>query len=94
MKLFSIEINVVATAYIRADTAEEAAELARKHLVDTGIILSSRHQPCGENICIDGRSYEDTIKNEEPIALSPAMKIVGPYIAPDKEDFIIDEVEL
>ena len=79
MKLFSLDISIVATAYIRAETPEEAAELARQHLVDSEMQLSSRYAPMGENICIDGSSFEQTIENEEAIAFSPAMTIVGPH---------------
>lgn len=90
MKLFSLDINIVATAYIRAETPEEAQELARKHLVDSDMHLSDRHTPVNEDVCIDGSSYEQTIENEEPIAFSPAMTIVGPY----ENKFEVEEVDI
>lgn len=90
MKLFSLDIKVVATAYVRAESEEEAIALVREHLVDGELQFSSRYQPMGEGICIDGSSYEQTMQNEEAIALSPAMTISGPF----EEDFTLDEIDV
>lgn len=77
MNLYSIDITVIATAYIKADSAEEALVHAW-NMAETGIELSSRHQPAGEDICIDGRPYSAMLTNSEAVALSPAMTIHGP----------------
>lgn len=90
MKLFSLDINIIATAYVRAETPEEAQELVRQHLVNTGMHLPDDHEPFSDEICIDGGPYKKTILRTEPISLSPSMTLVGPV----DSNINVEEVEL
>jgi hypothetical protein len=72
-KLFSIDVPIFATAYIKADTAEDALNLANAELRDRGIEFSNRYQQLDDNICMDGAPFESLFDNDEEIALSPAM---------------------
>lgn len=73
MRLFKLDVPIWATAYIKANSAEEALNIANAEMIETGIELSDRHQSVSEAICIDGRPYACLKDNEEDIALSPAM---------------------
>jgi hypothetical protein len=75
MKLFSIGVVIHATAYVKAESAAEAFRKVSTDLKGQGIELSSRHQFATNNVCVDGRSYETLLDNEEDIALSPAMTV-------------------
>lgn len=86
MKLYGIDVDINATAYIKAETREEALAIARRDLTNTGLELSSRHWSLGDNLCVDGRSYECLLENEEDIALSPAMSI-------NEQQFRLDDVD-
>lgn len=83
MNIYSLDVKVGATAYIKADTPEQALELAKQHMTYTGIQFSDRHQNLDEAgdpvICMDGRPYPALAENEEVIALSPVMTIHGPW---------------
>lgn len=72
-KLFSIDVPIYVTAYIKAETAEEALNLAKAELCDRGIEFSNRYQGLDDNLCMDGRPYECLFENDEEIALSPAV---------------------
>lgn len=79
MKLFSTDIMICATAYIKAESEEEALKIAQAELKDRGIEFSNRYQGLDDNLCIDGRPYECLLDNDEEVALSPAMTIHGPW---------------
>lgn len=86
MKLFSLDIPLVATAYIKADSAEQALKLANEWMTETGIEFSSRHQNIGEQLCIDGCPYACLARNDEAIALSPAMSL-------NTKAYVLDDIE-
>lgn len=95
MNLYSIDINVIATAYIKAETQEDAQAIA-EGLTDSGIELSSRYQFAGDDICVDGRDYRALLGNDEPTALSPAMTIqslCGAKVVDFVEDLEAEEDE-
>jgi hypothetical protein len=71
MKLYSIEIQICATAYIKAESAEEAMKIAKEL---KGDILEIDEQD-GE-LPISGREYDNP--NLPDISLSPAMTVEGP----------------
>jgi hypothetical protein len=81
-KLYSIGITIAATAYIIADSAEEAMQKARDNLVDGELIVP---QCRDSELPIDGGTYRPDMPE---ISLSPAMTLVGP-----EEDARPDEVE-
>jgi hypothetical protein len=86
-KLFQVEINLCATAYIKAEDEAEAKQIAARDLVNEVLELGDRYQPAGDNICIDGRAFACLVDNEEDIALSPVMTITGcGEVAPDYEE--------
>lgn len=94
MKIFSIDVRIVATAYIKADSEEEALALARG-MRGGGIEISSRHQAAGDNICFDGGAYSGLADNDEDIALSPAMTIAALCGEEDGTDGVsfVEEIE-
>lgn len=75
MKLYQLNVNIVGTAYIKAESEEQALEIANRDLRDVGLEFSDRHQPIGDNICIDGCPFEGLVDNDEDIAFSPAFSI-------------------
>jgi hypothetical protein len=89
--IYSIEIKICATAYIVAGSEAEAQQLADT-LADEAIEFSDRHQNVGENICVDGRSYDAMADNDEPIALSPVMTVHGAW-SDDSEVELVEVLE-
>lgn len=79
-KLYRIDVRVYATAYIKADTPEEALEKA-KALKGEPINLEYH-----EGILISGDDFE-ALKEDQ--TLSPAMTIFGPEDG-DYPDFVHD----
>lgn len=77
-KLFSIDVKIYGTAYIQADTAEEALEKI-KAFNHTGIQFSDRRQDIGEfadrELIMTGECYSPDMPE---ISLSPVMTIHGP----------------
>lgn len=75
-KLFSVDVAIIATAYIVAASEEEAQEIANG-LTDQALEFSSRQQHVGvdDEIIITGESYSADMPE---ISLSPAMTLVGP----------------
>ncbi|TGT64038.1 MULTISPECIES: hypothetical protein [unclassified Mesorhizobium] len=69
MNLYSIELKICATAYIKAET-EEAALAKAKELVGDGIEL--REDEYAE-LPISGKRYDD--EDLPDVSLSPAMTI-------------------
>lgn len=77
--IYRIDVKVWATAYIRADSAEEATEIA-KGLKQQGLEVSD----AGGDIEISGLQYDDP---ELPdVSLSPAMTCHGPEDGDTAED--------
>ena len=72
-KLFSIEVTIIATAYIVAESAAEAQGIA-SDLTDTGIEFGSRRQDIGDDLCVTGESYSEDMPT---VSLSPAMTLQG-----------------
>jgi len=75
MNVYSLDIQIIATAYIVAESEEQALEIANRDLTETGIEFSDRHQSIGDNICLDGTVFANLVDNDEEIALSPAMSL-------------------
>lgn len=75
MNVYSIDILIGGTAYIKAESEEEALSIAKSNMDLVGIEFSDRYQPIGDNICMDGRSFQNLIDHDEEIALSPVMTI-------------------
>jgi hypothetical protein len=71
MPLYSVNVDIVATAYIRASSEAEARELASQ-LWDVGIEV-----PDGDwGVEVSGRGYSDP--DLPVVSLSPAMTLLGP----------------
>lgn len=75
-KLFSVDVAIVATAYIVAESEAEAQEIANG-LSDQALEFSSRQQHVGvdDEIIITGETYNADMPE---ISLSPAMTLLGP----------------
>lgn len=73
-QLYSIDVRVVATAYIRADSAEEATRIAREMKDST---LEVDPHTSGGDVEVSGLQFDDP--DLPDVSLSPAMTIVGPY---------------
>lgn len=71
MPLYSIEINIVATAYIKADTVQQAMKIAKDMKNCTPALDSD-----GGDFPISGRDFSDPDLPE--VSISPAMTIHGP----------------
>jgi hypothetical protein len=75
-KLFSVDVAIIATAYIVAESDEEAQKIADS-LGEEALEFSSRRQDIGvdQDIAITGETYNADMPE---ISLSPAMTLVGP----------------
>lgn len=92
MKLFSIDIQIAATAYILADDQEEAMEIAAD-LKDDTFEFSNRRQEIADGVVVTGESYSGDMPS---VSLSPAMTCLGPYhgqVPEFVEEFTDDEAE-
>lgn len=72
MPLYQIEVQVCATAYIKAKNAVEAREIADGLKDRSPGILDS-----GGDVEVSGRSFSDPALPK--VSLSPAMTIHGPW---------------
>lgn len=70
MKIYSIDVLVYATAYIRAANVSEAMEKARKM---RGASIDTEQ---GGDVVISGANYDDPALPD--VSLSPAMTVCGP----------------
>jgi hypothetical protein len=76
VNVYSLDIQIAATAYIKAESEEEARNIA-SDLPNDFIEFSDRHQTVGDDICVDGTPFRGLWENDETTALSPAMTITG-----------------
>lgn len=82
MKIYRVEIEVAATAYIVADSEARARELAAEHLTNNGHELT-------EDELVSGASFGTLLEaDEEDVTLSPAITLVGPGL-----NFEVEEIE-
>jgi hypothetical protein len=90
MKIFSVDVLICATAYIKADTEEEArAKLAA--LKGDGMDLSTDSHP-DFDLAICGISCEQMGNDDvADVTLSPAMTLHGPLTAATIEGLGIDD---
>lgn len=73
MPVYSIDVKIYATAYIRAESAEEAQKVALS-LADSSLDMPTGY--IGDDLEISDEEYDS---DELPdVSLSPAMTIVGP----------------
>ena len=75
MGVYRIEVDIKATAYVRADSPAEAQAMLLAH-DGHGIEFASRDQPISEEMWISGRQYDDP--DLPALSLSPAMTLRVP----------------
>lgn len=81
-KLFSIDLRIYATAYVRAaDDKEAMVKLRQITSGNTGLEFSNDYQFLEEGICMDGRPFPALFGNTEDIALSPVMTIDKQFLS-------------
>ena len=89
MRVFRVDVELVATAYVFATSKSAAQKLVTQRLTDTGDELT-------EGGMVNGRRYDAIIEDMEEdgadslVTLSPAVTIVGPCGAPN---FDLEEVD-
>ena len=85
MKVFSTEVKICATVYVRAKDKDEAQIMADA-LTDnyTGIEFSSRRQEIGDDLIMTGETFSGDLPG---ISLSPAMTI-----QPSRSKQVLEEV--
>lgn len=66
MKLFEIDVTVYGTAYVRAESADDAVRMAHSRLHERGIEVM-------DSELISGKQFDDPDLPE--VSLSPAMTI-------------------
>ena len=67
-KLYSVDIPVYATMYIKADTPEQALDIARSKS-DAWIMT---HEPSENDLTVDTSMFEFI---KDPVTISPAMTV-------------------
>lgn len=72
MNLYSVDLELTATAYIKAESYSQAMEIAKEHLQNQSLELA---EDPSTDPPITGRRYEDP--KLPALSLSPAMTIVG-----------------
>ena len=88
MKLWSIDIQICATAYIKAESPKEAMEIAKGLKDSNPIILNSEG-----DVEVSGLDYDDP--DLPNVSLSPAMTIHGvwPRCKPDESHDYAEEIK-
>jgi hypothetical protein len=71
-KIYRIDMMVAATAYIRANSEDEALQLARAMRDDTLEVADA-----GSEVPISGARFDDP--DLPDVSLSPAMTVRGPF---------------
>jgi hypothetical protein len=74
-KVYRVEVELRATAYVRADS-EEAALARLRGFDKDSLEIGRRDQQIGEDLWISGRQYDDPALPE--VSLSPAMTFIVP----------------
>jgi hypothetical protein len=89
LNVWSIDVKIYGTAYIKAETAEEALKIAQA-LKGEAIQFSDRRQQVSEDIFVTGERYT---KDLPPVSLSPVMELHGPDegVVPNLSDELEDE---
>ena len=88
MKVFSVDVNIIGTAYIVAETKEEARELIANQLINTAAYLLEE----SSGGFVRGADFENLIKEIEDdnhdmrVTISPAITLVGP-----EEGYVLEE---
>lgn len=72
MPIYQIDMQVCATAYIRAKNADEARKIAEELTYGSPAIADS-----GGDVEVSGRRFDDP--DLPDVSLSPAMTIHGPW---------------
>lgn len=91
IRMFRVDVNIVGTAYIFAESEEAARRLVVTDLIDVGEELR-------EGGIVDGAPYTNIVQSMEVhgekarVTLSPAITIVGPCL--DDGDFALEEDDL
>lgn len=91
IRMFRVDVNVVATAYIFAESEDAARQLIESDLTNVGEELR-------EGGIVDGAPYETIATSMKVhgetarVTLSPAITLVGPVL--DDGDYALEEEEL
>lgn len=89
MKLYTLDMQICATAYIKADSPEEALTKANQWLADAQLEVAG----------VDGDTIINGLRLDDPelpeVSISPAMTILGPFEGdiPEETDERIDVIE-
>lgn len=83
-KLYSLDVTIQATAYIRAKSAAEAQRIAAKHLTTSSLELPGG-QHGADAVPVSHESFAVLLSSRSPeVTFSPAMTIVNPKTTGDK----------
>lgn len=91
IRMFRVDVNIVGTAYIFAESEEAARRLVVTDLINVG------EEVCEGGI-VDGTPFETIMEDmrecdeKARVTLSPAITIVGPCL--DDGDFALEEDDL
>ncbi|UIS25314.1 hypothetical protein [Erythrobacter phage vB_EliS-L02] len=88
-RIYSGEVLIAATVYVKAETAEEAqAEIARLQDEQRGIEFSSRRELIGDDLWMTGEAFSEDLPD---VSLSPAMTIQKSASVP--QVWVADDLE-
>lgn len=88
MKVFSVDINIIGTAYIVAENEDEARQLVTKEFTNTSAELLEE----SSGGLVRGANFERLIEEVEDdehdmrVTISPAITLVGP-----DEGYVLEE---
>lgn len=87
MNLYSIDIKICATAYIKAESEEEAMKIAKEQLADTGMELPDNLDWL--ELPITGKEFDSP--DLPDVSLSPAMTLYGPWRGDEQPVEMVEE---
>jgi hypothetical protein len=84
MPIYSQDIRLCATAYVRAESAEEAARLISEHFGEG----ETAELPTGQGLYVDVSGARFDVPSLPDVSISPAVSFYGPWgdDAPERAD--------
>lgn len=94
MNLYNVDVVIVATAYVRADTEAAARRKAQ------GLYLQTMITDSADGLQINGDYFDDLLLSDaDDVTISPAMTVIGPadqktlhYLGFFDEAYLVDLV--
>jgi hypothetical protein len=93
LNLYSVDIKLCATAYIKAESEEEAMQIAKQTYGEAGEGVDGAELPTGEgmNIIVDGTRFGPDMPE---VSISPAVAFYGPWSEKTHAELVENDINL